>query len=547
MSKITGYLNEHILGEVTHNKAICDRFSRDSSVLQVKPEVVVFPRITNDIRKVARLSWQLAEKGHILPITPRGFGADATGGAIGKGVIINTTAHLNKILYLPLGDKQKFVHVQPGVSCYYLNSMLDQKGMAVPAVPESASGSTIGGVVANNSRGPLSGIYGGISDWVDKLEVVLANGDVIETGRISKKELSKKIGLQTFEGEIYRRIDGLLEDYEELITSDLKERRYGNIGYSGIAEVKQKDGSIDLTPLFIGSQGTLGIISEIIMRTEFIPKEFIAGVVVFKSFEEARDYSDELKKLDVSVIEVFDGRLYEMAKAQGKKYPFFSGPDDDYAVGGVLYWKYYDNNHRHRAKKMKKINKLLERVEANKLDSDSNETYELDAIRDVMGSLYMTASDSESLPPIIDGSRVPSERIEEFIAEIKKLESKHLISMPIHLNVLDETVFIRTPLNLSKVTDKQKMIKIITEFSNIVDLCGGDFIYDASEGRVKANASYGLLDDRTKTLYEEIRRVFDPFSTLNPGVKQSVAFKELVDMLRPSYDVADRANNAPTT
>ena len=119
--------------------------------------------------------------------------------------------------------------------------------------------------------------------------------------------------------------------------------------------------------------------------------------------------------------------------------------------------------------------------------------------------------------------------------------------MPIHLNVLDETVFIRTPFNLDKVSDKQKMLKLIGDFANVVDVCGGDFIYDASEGRVKANASYSLLDDRTQELYKSIRNVFDPFSTLNPGVKQQVPFKELVDMLRSSYDVSDRAHFAPTT
>ena len=82
MSKVAAYLQEHILGEVTTNPAILDAMSRDGGVLHLMPEMVIYPRVTNDIRKVARFAWQLAEKGHVLPVTVRGAGSDTTGAAI---------------------------------------------------------------------------------------------------------------------------------------------------------------------------------------------------------------------------------------------------------------------------------------------------------------------------------------------------------------------------------------------------------------------------------------------------------------------------------
>ena len=100
MSKVAAYLQEHIQGEVTTNAAILDAKSRDMSVLRVAPEMVIYPRVTNDIRKVARFSWQLAEKGHVLPITVRGGGNDQTGAAIGKGISLVTTAHMNRVFEL---------------------------------------------------------------------------------------------------------------------------------------------------------------------------------------------------------------------------------------------------------------------------------------------------------------------------------------------------------------------------------------------------------------------------------------------------------------
>jgi len=95
---------------------------------------------------------------------------------------------------------------------------------------------------------------------------VLCSGDVIQTERISKRELSRRKGLQSFEGEVYRGIDGVVDEYSDVISSI---RANDSTGYNTIANVKHKDGSFDLTPLFVGSQGTLGIITEMIMRAEF--------------------------------------------------------------------------------------------------------------------------------------------------------------------------------------------------------------------------------------------------------------------------------------
>ena len=102
MNNIALYLNEHLLGEVTSAESVRKQFSRDGSILSVTPELVAHPRVTNDIRKVARFSWQLAEKGHVLPNTARGGGSDKTGAAIGKGIIVNTLAHLNGIIFISL-------------------------------------------------------------------------------------------------------------------------------------------------------------------------------------------------------------------------------------------------------------------------------------------------------------------------------------------------------------------------------------------------------------------------------------------------------------
>src|SRR5690606_322911 len=98
-----------------------------------------------------------------------------------------------------------------------LQETLMTHGLFLPTAPESYEYSTIGGALANNASSARAHKYGDISNWVEKLEVVLANGEVIQTGLISKKEFNKKLGFPTLEGEIYRAVNAVLSDGEEVL------------------------------------------------------------------------------------------------------------------------------------------------------------------------------------------------------------------------------------------------------------------------------------------------------------------------------------------
>jgi FAD/FMN-containing dehydrogenase len=540
MSKIAQYLNEHMLGEITSSKSIRERYSRDASVLSITPELVMFPRVTNDIRKAARFSWQLAEKGHIMPITVRGAGSDSTGAAIGKGLIINTTTYLNRIMHIALKDKDRFVHVQPGVTFQALNDTLNWHGLYVPTFPDDSAHATIGGAVANNGGGQLSGKFGLTGEWVSRLEVVLANGDLIETTRLSKKDISKKIGLQTFEGEIYRKLDGLLEDNQELINEKLNGSDRDNTGYARIAQVKQKDGSFDLTPLMVGSQGTLGIISEIVMKTEYISKDQTILVACVENSEVARDASDALKNLDPTSIETFDGSLFEEAKKLGKSYPFAAPSDEQSSIGAVMYIVFTDFSDSARSRKLKKATKILRsKFSASVISSEDHTVDELVAIRDVAASLYISEPEGHSYAPLMDGASIPNDRHEDFSIAVRELATKYHVSLPLVTRTLDGVIYTRPALQLDKLGDKQKIFKLISEYSQVVQRFSGTFIAEDGEGRLKANAAWALLDEDVRVLYQQIRAVFDPYGTLNPGVKQSNDIKDLITALRPHYNRAD--------
>src|SRR5688572_24659203 len=191
MSKVAHYLQEHLVGEVMTSADARRYFSTDGSILSIPPAVVVYPRSENDVRKVTRFTWQLAERGRVIPVTARGAGTDQGGAALGSGIILAFPAHMHRIL--ELDDKSGVVVVEPGTNYGKLQQTLHTHERFLPPFPACLEYSTIGGAVANNAGGDKSVKYGTTRDFVKSLRVVLANGEVIETARLSKRDLNKKL------------------------------------------------------------------------------------------------------------------------------------------------------------------------------------------------------------------------------------------------------------------------------------------------------------------------------------------------------------------
>ena len=538
MSKVSEYLNEHLQGEVTNNENVRRRFSVDGSVLTITPDMVVFPRSTSDLRKVARFSWQLSEKGHKLPITPRGGGTDQTGGAIGEGVIVDVQAHMDTIF--EVDPKQRLVRVQPGITFKSLNEALRLHGLYIPAYPGSQSYSTLGGAISNNASGILSGKYGSISGWVHQLEVVLSNGDVIQTGRINSRELARKQGLQTFEGEIYRGVDNLIGDNDELLDALAIDVR-NNVGYN-IVDVKQSNGSVDLAPLFIGAQGTLGIISEVIMKAQVLPQKPLVGAIAFTDHESARDGMDVLRQFLPSVMELIDGRLFETAMSQGNRYQFYSDALERGNVASVVYLEFDDKSGRVKKKIGKKIAKHFSKLPPYLvLESADDKVAPLKELLHAPAAVLFSDQKNICAPGFLNGAFVPPERFEEFANAVTEIEKKRRVNLPLSGRAYQDVYYAYPMLDLNKTVDKQKIFKLLEDWSLAVTEHGGHLIGEAAEGRLKAPYAYGVLEDDVNKLYQDVRAIFDPQGTMNTGVKQNADKKKLNSWLRKDYDGSDFA------
>ncbi|MDN5275726.1 MAG: hypothetical protein JWN33_375 [Candidatus Saccharibacteria bacterium] len=535
VSRLAQYLNQHIVGEVSSSTVLRRHYSQDGSVLAIAPELVVYPRTTNDIRKVTLFARQLAEKGHIVGITPRGAGADQTGAAIGSGIVIDMSARLNNIIHVAV--KEKFVHAQAGTTTEAINQALRWHGLRLPGQIDMPY-ATIGGMIASQS--PRS-----FTQHLTRLEVILGNGDVLETGRMNRKEVNRKKGLQTLEGEIYRKIDAITEDHESIIQTHIRHATPSAVGYPGIADVKKRDGSIDLTPLFIGSQGTLGVISEAVIKTAFYSAERVAFLIGTPTLEMGRDLVDGFKALSPALLELIDGRLFDVTQKNGKTLSFISA-DGQAVPGAVVVVCFDDIAEINRKNKFKKALKLLQRYDGCKVvNSTERPIEELLSVREIFARMVLSLDEAESFPPLIDGAYIPTDRHEEFMRALELLEKKHHITLYHKTDGLSNIVDVRSIMQLQQVGDKQRVLRLISDYCELVEQHGGSCISEGGEGRIKANAAWETIDASLADLYRQVRHLFDPLGTLNPGVKQVNDQKALIAALRSHYEPGSIARYLP--
>ncbi len=541
MSKVADYLREHVVGEVSTATSARKFFSTDGSVFAITPQVVVYPRTTDDIRKIARFSWQLAEKGKIVPITARGAGSDQSGAALGDGIMLVFPAHLNKML--ELDTKKNFAKVQPGINYRNFQDTIKTHNRFLPPYPSSIDFSTIGGAVANNAAGERTVKYGVTGDFVQSLQVVLANGELIQTGRLTKRELNHKKGLSTFEGEIYRQLDGLINDNWDLIESSRKNVSKNSAGYN-LLDVKRKDGSFDLTPLIVGSQGTLGIVSEIDIA--IVPNNMSRTLVVagFSKIEDASGVVEDILKLAPATIEMVDKHLLEFIE---EHYPNqLKGLLEPPFPEVLLLIEFDDIGRGIQAKKAKKLSKILNQVTSDyQMTTDYDERDELWKIRHSAAAVIAHTEGTKKALPIIEDGVVPVEHFDKFIHQIYALFKKYNLDSAVWGHAGNANLHLQPFLDLATVGDRQKMFKIMDEYYQMVMQMGGSTAGEHNDGRLRAPYLTALYGEEMYKLFAAVKRVFDPFNTLNPGVKIGVTKADQMKYLRHEYNMDKLGHHLP--
>lgn len=533
MNKVAHYLQEHLLGEVLTSVDVRKYFATDRSIFTVTPSMVIYPRGENDIRKTARFTWQLAERGRVLPITARGLGTDKTGSAIGRGIIMSFPGHMNRIL--EYDGKTGNVTVEPGINFGKLQQTLHTHGRFLPPYPAALEYSTVGGAIGNNSGGEKSVKYGSMRRYVKSLRVVLANGEVIETKKIGKRELNKKMGLATFEGEIYRSLDALLEENKDLLGKLAKSTTKNTAGYN-LSSIKHKDGSVDLTALFVGSEGTLGIISEAELGTELYNPSTTVLVAMLDDAKLAEDIIAELVKMSdgPSIAEVIDQQLLQLISEQNSGQ--LKGIIDKPLPELVIILEFDNLSQRTQKRSAKKVQKLLKQKQVPCLVESSDEGKEkLWKIRHAAVAALASSEGSVKALPVLDDGIVPRENFNEYLNGIYSICSSNRLQTGVWGHLLDANLHMQPFLDLGQVGDRQKIFRVVDEYYKLIIGLGGSTSGEHGDGRLRAAYLPALYGQDVYSLMQKVKQIFDPYSTLNPGVKINVSLDDVKPLLRDSY------------
>ena len=526
MSKVSEYLGKNLSGEVTVEPSARQYFSTDGSFLKYVPQVVIYPRTTDDIRKTTRFAWRLAEKGYKLPITARGYGADMTGASIGSGAVMVFPAHMQKIL--ELDAKLKKVRVQPGINIRTLQEVLATHGLMLPTYPTNMKYATVGGAVADNVSGPKGLKYGTMRNWTDQLEVILANGEVIQTGRISKRELNAKKGLQTLEGEIYRELDGVLTDNEELIAKHIKCNMPDNTGYQ-LGSVKDTDGSFDLTPLIVGSQGTLAIISQVILNLVPKPVDTALLAVILPSLDNFSELVEAINEYSPSELEFIDGDAIEWIEEHIGVSPL-NTLDGQTGTAGVLIVEFDDGDGKH-SKSARKVMKMLDEYGAIVELAESQDDKE-----DIWGSRYGISALFNSR---LHGTRavqfadaiIPIQKMDLFVENLRKLINSRKIKGFISGRVGAGNISVTALANMGNIGDRQAVFGFMRDYCKLTSKFGGSIAGDSGDGRLRIMAAQGQYGDEMLGVFEQVKEIFDPKGVLNPGVILGSTEEELIQQI----------------
>lgn len=543
MNKVAHYLQEHLTGEVMTGVDARKHFATDTSIFSIPPAVVAYPRNENDIRKACRFTWQLAERNRIIPITPRGSGTDRSGGAIGPGIVLAFPAHMNRIL--ELDGKSGTVTVEPGINFSKLQQTLHTHGRFLPPYPATVEYSTVGGAVGKNSSGEKGVKYGSIGTFVRQLKVVLANGEVIETRRLSKRELNKKLGLPTFEGEVYRTIDSLIEENGELVKKLTLPVTKNTAGYA-LDEVKRKDGSFDLTPLIVGSQGTLGVITEITLDTELYNPATTLLVGLFDDIQVAEQAIADLRSLSElpSALEMVDEHLLNFVNSHNPNQ--LKGIIDTPFPKIALFIEFDSNSERVQKRLAKKAQKILKKYQVPyKIETDMQKKDELWKLRQSAATYIAHAEGSAKALPIIDDGIVPVEKFSEFLNAVYSLFAKYGLHAAVWGHAGDANLHVMPILDVGQVGDRQKAFKIMDEYYRLVIDMGGSTTGEYNDGRLRAPYLPKLYGNEAYDLLVKVKQAFDPYGTLNTGVKIGVTLEDIKPLVRNDYTLGHFYDHMP--
>lgn len=520
-------LQARLLGAATDQPGALRQLATDNSIVTAEPMAIVYPANTADVRKTVQFAADHISSTNPTPVIARGLGMGLSGGAVASAIQIVLPAHMNKILKL---DKRT-VTVQSGVTFRTLEQTLMSHGRHIPCLPLNLDGTTIGGAVAEESPGLHAVKYGSIRQYVRGLKVVLSDGSLIETKPLTARQLRARKGLTTLEGQIYRDIDNILLDHEELIRAATPKLPYNNLGFA--LEKVRRGNMFDLSQLFIGSGGALGIITEITLSTYVYNPRTTLVVGYFSATAQALEAASRVVKLKPSALELADRGLLE---AVSISHPgFLDGllPNDEPTTALLVQ---FDNMSQlgQRVASTRAENILKRNGATIRTARDPLEQVALWKLRSAAAQ-YLEPPGSNQAISFMEGAVVPSAKLSELLTKTTHLLGSHDLTAAIWGHVGDGNLNFLPRLNLSKKKDTDKLLILMREYTKLIAKLGGTPSGTAGDGLVHGWAIADIYGDELADLMGKVKDICDPYTVFSPDHKTHATLESLKKLLLSNY------------
>ncbi len=528
-------LKDIIKGEISSDEKELSVYSRDASIFEIEPQLVVKPKDTEDIKNLVK--WVAGNKAsnQELSLTARSGGTDMTGGVLNDSIILDFTAHFDRVL--EVGDN--YAITEPGVFYRDFEKETLKKNLLLPSYPASRETCTVGGMVANDSGGEKSLRYGKTENYVEELNVVLSDGEEYVLKALTFEELEQKKFQNNFEGEIYRKMHDLLESNYELILKAKPNVSKNSAGYA-LWNIYRSDqyshSKFNLAQLFIGAQGTLGLITKIKFRL-IKPKKYSRLLIIFlKDLKSLGEVVNMVNKSEPESFESYDDHTFKLAikilpdliKRMGIIAMFKFIPDIRAILTGgipkmVMLVEFTDNEERELMDKMKKCQKDVSdrfgvKTIITKNDADAQKYW---IIRRESFNLLRKHVQGKKTAPFIDDVIVRPEYLPEFLPKLNAIldRYKNYMVYTISGHPGDGNFHVIPLMDLSDEKSKQIIPELSEKVYNLVLEYHGSITAEHNDGLIRTPYLEKMYGSEVYKLFEKTKQIFDPKNIFNPRKK----------------------------
>ena len=495
MQEVADALRRAGIREVDTTARRRGEYSSDASNYRVVPKVVVFPRHADEVCAAMEVA-----RREGVPITARGAGTSIAGNAVGTGIVLDFSRHMNRVLSVEPDDRSALV--EPGAILDSITAAASEFGLRFGPDPSTHSRATIGGSLGNNACGSRALRYGRTADNVETVEVVLSSGERVNARRLGAE------GLAGAAPPLGPALAALVDSNADLIRREFG--RFGRqvSGYS-LEHLLPERGS-DLARFLVGSEGTLGLAVGARVRLVESPAAVALAVLGYQDIAAAAEATPALLHHPIVALEGMDARLADVVRARrgpGAVPPLPRG-------GG---WLLVETSGATLAEAEANAKKVVE--DASCLESlvvTGADARAIWKIREDGAGLGGRTPANKPAWPGWEDAAVPPGQLGPYLRDFESLLGLHGLDGLLYGHFGDGCIHVR--IDFPFRTDTRRFRTFLGEAASLVASYGGSMSGEHGDGRARSELLRHMYSEPALDLFAQVKRIFDPAGLLNPGV-----------------------------